>query len=68
MGVEIHARLPNQSRRYSPLRANTPVVDTQVMVMDTTKPGTIIGILNPPIDDIATRVAITIIVINGGKR
>jgi hypothetical protein len=37
------------------------------MAMDMIKPGIITGIPNPPIDDIATHVAITITVIDGDK-
>jgi hypothetical protein len=68
VGVEIHARPPNRSHRYNALRAIPQVVDIQVMAMAMIKPGIITGIPNLPIDDIATRVAITITVINGGKR
>jgi hypothetical protein len=68
VGVEIHVRLPNQNHQYSILlRVITRVVDIQATAMDMTKPDTITGILNLPIDDIATLVAITITVINGGK-
>jgi hypothetical protein len=68
VGVETHARPPNPSHRYTIRRVITQVVDIQVTVMGMIKQGTITGILNPPIDDIATRVAITITAINGGKR
>ena len=68
VGVAIRVLPRNRNRRYNPPRVTTPVVDIQATAMAMIKPGIITGILNPPIDDIATRVAITIIAINGGKR